>query len=371
MIPSDIASKLLVQTELPAATQGTQPTQKVLDALSDFQPGQRLFAEIQALLPNGTYRAAIAQRDITLALPFSAKPGDSLELEVVESDGKMTLAFVANRTTNAQSGNATESVATTLTRTGQLIGDLLSGLDEQGKKPAPAPLNGNQPLTGTPPSNAAELAPVLKEALSQSGVFYESHQARWAEGKLPTEALLQEPQGKLSPSQSGASMQPGNTAQPAPGDKEGTLPATARNALQGDIGATTGRSPIHPELTPLVQQQLDALATQTYVWQGQVWPGQNMHWEISEEAGKRNTGDDDQELERWKTSLRLDLPSLGGIEATIQLKAGKQVEITISTTNMDSEQRLRDEAESLRTQLETSAGLGLRSISIQYGEDTD
>ena len=42
-------------------------------------------AEIQAMLPNGSYRAVVAQREITLALPFSAKSGDSLELEVVVS----------------------------------------------------------------------------------------------------------------------------------------------------------------------------------------------------------------------------------------------------------------------------------------------
>lgn len=35
-------------------------------------------AEIQAMLPNGTYRAIINQRNVTLALPFSAKTGDSL-----------------------------------------------------------------------------------------------------------------------------------------------------------------------------------------------------------------------------------------------------------------------------------------------------
>ena len=43
----------------------------------------------------------------------------------------------------------------------------------------------------------ADLAPVLKQALTQSGVFYEAHQARWVAGQLPTEALRQEPQGRM------------------------------------------------------------------------------------------------------------------------------------------------------------------------------
>jgi hypothetical protein len=46
------------------------------------------------------------------------------------------------------------------------------------------------------PKTAADLAPVLKQAVTQSGLFYEAHQARWVAGDLPTEALRQEPQGK-------------------------------------------------------------------------------------------------------------------------------------------------------------------------------
>ena len=52
--------------------------QKIADVLSNLVPGQRVLAEIQALLPNGNYRAIVAQREITLALPFSAKAGDTL-----------------------------------------------------------------------------------------------------------------------------------------------------------------------------------------------------------------------------------------------------------------------------------------------------
>ncbi len=98
MIPPDVASSLRLvipdQHALPnAQSQPVAPAQQVADVLSNLVPGQRILAEIQALLPNGSYRAVVAQRDITLALPFSAKPGDTLELEVTESDGKLTLAF--------------------------------------------------------------------------------------------------------------------------------------------------------------------------------------------------------------------------------------------------------------------------------------
>ena len=184
MIPPDVASSLrLILPDQQAATNAqTLPVvaaQKIADVLSNLVPGQRVLAEIQALLPNGNYRAIVGQRDITLALPFSAKAGDSIELEVTESDGKLTLAFVTNKTDNAAFKAGQESVPTTLSSTGKLIGDLMSGIDGEGKRAPAAQLNGNQALVESMPRSASDLVPVLKQALTQSGMFYEAHQARW------------------------------------------------------------------------------------------------------------------------------------------------------------------------------------------------
>ena len=91
MIPPDAASRLrLTLPDQPLPTQPTTPAQKLADALSDLVPGQRILAEIQALLPNGTYRAVVGQREVTLALPFSAKTGDALELEGIEQPDSYT-----------------------------------------------------------------------------------------------------------------------------------------------------------------------------------------------------------------------------------------------------------------------------------------
>ena len=218
MIPPDVASSLRQILPDHQATTNTQTmpdaaAQKIADVLSNLVPGQRVLAEIQALLPNGNYRAIVAQREITLALPFSAKAGDTLELEVAENDGKIALAFVANRSTGEQAGKLNDSAATTLSQTGKLIGDLLNGISVQGKRAAPAPLNGNLPLVDDFPDQAANLAPILKDALTKSGVFYESHQARWVAGELPTAALKLEPQGKFSITPPTVTF---NAARPAP-----------------------------------------------------------------------------------------------------------------------------------------------------------
>ena len=121
MIPPDVASSLrqILPDQQAATNAQTMPVaaaQKIADVLSNLVPGQRVLAEIQALLPNGSYRAIVAQREITLALPFSAKAGDTLELEVAENDGKVTLAFVANRSTGEHAGKLSDSASTTLPR---------------------------------------------------------------------------------------------------------------------------------------------------------------------------------------------------------------------------------------------------------------
>lgn len=366
MIPADVASRLrFVQPDQPAPTQPATASQKLADVLSDLQPGQRVLAEIQGQLPNGTYRAIVAQRDITLALPFSARTGDTLELEVVDSDGKVALAFVANRSGKDETAQA-ESAATSLSKTGRLIGNLIGNISEPGQRANPAPLNGNLPLVDSQSINGHDLAPVLKNALTQSGVFYEAHQARWAAGELATDALRQEPQGKMLPeatvvASAGTLTRRDEAESATTGNNIGSLQQAV-----GATGASNGGTMIPHDLLPIVQQQLDALATQTYAWQGQIWPGQTMHWEVSENLDRQQQEVSGAES-TWQTRLRLVLPSLGGIDASLRLHPGVQVELSLTTTTPESESRLRAQISELRSQFEAS-GLTLTQAQIQHGE---
>jgi hypothetical protein len=411
MIPADLASRLrLVSQDLPAPTQPVAQARQLTDVLSELSTGQRIMAEIQALLPNGSYRAIVGQREITLALPFAAKAGDTLELEVVETDGKLSLAFIANRSAAEAAAKPNDSVATTLSKTGHLIGNLLNEVEQQGGRAKPTALNANQPLVTQFPEQASELAPILKDSLIKSGMFYEAHQARWVEGKLPTANLLLEPQGKLStliPST------PSFLETPAPQTKEGlsaaeitdhvhlseaSLQKTASDfeinkpsISQSEAGAVDSRNTalparetlsqssnidpastgqrsaaVHPELTPIVQQQLNALASQTYVWQGQVWPGQNMDWEITEDDGRPRSGDQEMAAQ-WKTRLKLDLPNLGGIEARLALGTSGKLSLSLLTNNQASQGTLQAAGSELEKSLKT-AGLQLNNFVVNHGE---
>jgi len=408
MIPPDVASSLrqiLPDRELAGNPQ-TQPVpaaQRIADALSNLVPGQRILAEIQAVLPNGAYRAIVAQREVTLALPFSAKAGDTLELEVAESDGKLTLAFVADRSNSAAGKALPESVTTSLSSAGKMIGDLLNQLSADGKRAPPAPLNGNQALVETMPKVAAtDLAPVLQQALTKSGMFYEAHQARWVAGEVPTSMLREEPQGKAAPTTPPVFVTIAETGTPLPaktplaGQAEANLPnqqaapptptptnvaaerpdtntpgnlLTHRSEQTTQSASQTG-NPVPRELAPIVQQQLDALATQNYAWQGQIWPGQKLWWEISDNPNEQRSANDEAAGGRWQTRLKLSLPSLGGIDTVLRLLPGGKVDISMTTDSPSGETRLRENVASLQEHLK-SAGIDLTQFNIRHGKTAE
>lgn len=425
MIPSDVASTLrqILPDQISQANAQTKPViaaQKLADVLSNLVPGQRVLAEIQALLPNGTYRAIVAQRDITLALPFSAKAGDSLELEVTETDGKLALTLVGPaKSEDAAAALKNESVATTLSQAGKLIGNLQGDIAEPGKRAAPAALNGNQPLVESFPEQAATLAPVLKEALVKSGVFYEAHQARWVAGNLSTENLRQEPQGRLSPpaiplaisqpnpltiaipsdanvaqtakqplnpaqaslivnatvdepieAKTGEQVRPtdslvpsSTTTRPEQNSPQSATPRDLPSSSATQTTQTTQPGAVPRDLVPIVQQQLDALATQNYAWQGQIWPGQQMHWEIGNNSDGQHARADEMNA-RWETRLNVNLPSLGGIGAVIRLATNGDMKISMKANSESGEARLREAAGILNEQM-AAAGLKLTQLSIE------
>ena len=398
MIPSDLAARLRMLTEASffdsePPIQGTARVREIQARLPQLVPGQQFTATLLRGLPDGTYQAVVAGRNYTLALNQSAKAGDTLELVVTKS----TPGTVYAQAVPAQAG-AADPARANLSPTGRLISFLLTGQPE----PKPALLAAGRPLLNAPPAGGgAELAPMLRQALSQTGLFYESHQLQWLSGKLDTAHLLKEPQGQQTSARPQANMSaPGTTTTPqapateaqslaarlalnasalaggnaltrtaegqaakylevsqslttgrpyAPADRAVVAdgaPKDAAGAAQRAVPAQQGaaspgqsnaaargsesltgqqaldsaqRAPTVPDrLIPLVHQQLNAMATQTYVWHGQAWPGQPIEWEI-EDPQRESSAPGDEPDDSWNTTLRLTLPQLGGVEARMHL----------------------------------------------------
>lgn len=391
MIPGDLASRLRMLSEVSffSGEPTVAPTARVravTSVMPDFTPGQRITASLQAAAQDNTYHARIDGREVILSIPQSVKAGDTLELIVNKVTPQAIMATLAQPT-----GETATSSQAALSQTGKLISVLLTG---QPAVPS-ASLNGGQPLVPAAPQTpaaASQLAGKLGMAVTESGLFYEAHQARWLSGQLDTATLRKEPQGSLpathqvqapttspqasSPSPSG--LQPPGMVLPSPWEallkgtqdaainQEGSEEASATrrdgavepqgrrstedatsnqaaNATRRDGtvepqdrrstenatsnqasailsgGKTDNAAPIAEKLLPIVHQQLDALATHQAVWQGQIWPGQMMEWEIEDPSRDARDSDDQQPEPYWNSTLRLTLPSLGGIEARLHL----------------------------------------------------
>lgn len=364
MILTDLSSRLQASGDL--ALRPVPPLQEITDKLGELVTGQRLLAEIQALLPNGTYRALINQRSVTLALPFAARTGDAIELEVTDSDGKLTLAVVSQP--GSESSSAARSTAASLSDTGQLISTLLGGQRARQEGAAALPLNGNQPIASEPPKQARDLLPLLQQAIVESGMFYESHQAEWVEGRYSKEQLLHEPQARLA--LQAASEQDSSPTAGAAGGKEITGSDKAQTAIRAaEVGggplasapAAESGQPVAAQAEAIVQQQLEAFATQNYSWHGQIWPGQQLAWEI-ENGGEPAPHGDSGEGEKWQTRLRLTLPNLGAVDARLYLQ-GTRITLAMIAANSGTRALLHNDAAALRSQL-ADAGLDLASLGV-------
>lgn len=364
--------------------QPVTPPRDLPSKLPDLRQGQSFTAQIQEALPNNTYKALVAGRQLTLQLAAGAKPGDLLELVVADRSGQVIIAKLAQGTAAAE-GQAAPYAFARFSPAARLIGQLLPA---DGETPPPAQLNRGQPLLSQPPQSgaaAAQLAPTLARAVSQSGLFYEAHQAQWVSGKLPLAQLLQEPQGQRSapgafqyaaserPVTAGSILQTlqaggekvgsGGTAPAGAAALSGTAPAgTSQAAAQLAAQSATFVRQVPDELRLLVQQQLEAFATQRAFWQGEVWPRQSMDWQIEWE-GERAASGEDEEKSNWRTTLSLTTPRLGHVAAALQLTPSG-VRVTLATPDGASAADLRGGAPKLAEALAT-AGVPLIEFQVK------
>ncbi|MCA8275134.1 flagellar hook-length control protein FliK [Burkholderia sp. AU30280] len=290
---------------------------------------------------------------------------------------------------------------------------------------AASPAAAAREATATLP--VAALRAALAQAVSESGLFYESHLAQWLAGQRPLAALMREPQARLAdalapadpdaaqhgstdpldellaqrpplPATARAAAQPGTPAQggaaardPAPalpsGARQGAslppdtadllgdrpdarwTPARAELAAASSDSQAQTLAPVHPAAVPLVRQQLDALATDQFRWAGEAWPGARLDWTIEPDdpgsRAPRGDGDSGDGI-AWRTRLTLTLPSLGTVDAELVLN-GTQLVARLRANQTGADRLTRHEA-ALRQRLEVS-GLKVGGLSIRAVDD--
>lgn len=302
-------------------------------------PGERLPAYVLASLPNGRFQVQVGDQILDMNLPRNSEPGQTLDLTFLSATPRMTFTL-AN---DAQALPSNSGVS--LSETAKFLGALLQ---RGNTDPASAALTKAAPiLAGAPPAVTQDFAAALRNAVTQSGLFYESHQAQWVSGELSLNSLMQEPQAKLPAIQTAALAVTQQLADAKP----------ATDVAQASISNSV-REAVHPLAAPMVNQQLDALDTRQIMWQGQVWPGQTMDWKIEEDNGRQVN--DQEDAPRWRTSLHLDLPGLGGITARLAIDTGG-VRVEMAAARGDSASLLRGEVMQLAGAMEAS---GLKVVGL-------
>ena len=378
LIPNDAGIRMRMQTE--TALHAIAPASEIPADLAELHPGQTFSARIQEVLPENTYKALVAGRSLTLALPEGAKAGDTLELVVVDRTPRLIVAQLANRNGAADATTGSAYEFTSLSRSAQLIGALLA---RDGAPPPAAELNRGQPLLPTTSLDsaklAADLAPQLAKAVAQSGLFYEAHQVQWVMGQRSISELQAEPQAKhASITNTSLDQEIGGIAARATADRQPSELSGPMVLLQNLFGSDEARSQtgstqpataanpalaVPEELRPLVQQQLDAAATQRLAWHGEVWPGQSLDWQIEPDDSRNDAGSADAER-GWTTSLRLVTPRLGEIDARLRLTP-QGARIAIVTPVGASAADLLDAAPILEKSM-AAAGVPLLALQVRH-----
>lgn len=212
-----------------------------------------------------------------------------------------------------------------------LVGQAIDGL--RAAVPSSTTLTPN--VLAELPEPSRNLLPTrLFQTLSESGLFYEAHLARWVKGGISFESLLRDPQARLG----------------------------RENASGAGVAELSG---MPDEAARLAGKQLHMLEGAPFSWQGFAWPGQWMEWLVEE----RQQGGDDEGGEEanpeWVTELRLVLPRMGSIHAHIGLQ-GDRLSVRLAAENQVARDEMRAALPWLVKGLEV-AGLRPFSLNVDTG----
>jgi hypothetical protein len=380
MLPRADLNPTRPPASLEAATtlvSSTDARLEVFRRLTQIAIGKELQATVDAALDDGTYIVKVADAAARMALPVGTKVGDTLSMIFVAREPRPTFLLTQ------QQGSAPASLSTTA----RLIDHLLHTAQQRGESAAIA---AKTPLLASPAAlEPQQVATALQKSIVSSGLFYESHLHEWISGSRPRADLAQEPQAQLS----GNAQRPVSPALPHDTSQLdiARLAANMRelgegaqklvnlireahvppgNVLKTDAdviasASQTALPEIEPEAARLINLQLNALENQMIRWQGQLWPGQQMEWEISEDKPEGGSRGETQQP-AWTSTVRFELPHLGDISATVRL-VGDRVHVQVNTESGETASTLREYSGMLADALE-AAGVPLDSLSVKQDE---
>ncbi len=271
----------------------------------------------------GTRSIASGER---LARPASAPPALITGSRAVAANLVM-LSSAASTSSQVPGGVVSPNTA--------LVGQVVDGA--RAAVPSSTTLTPNV-LADLPEPSRSLLPARLSQTLSESGLFYESHLARWTRGELSFDALLREPQARF-------------------GREESAV---------GQAVPELGGMP--DEVARIAGRQLQILDGAPLLWQGFAWPGQWMEWQVEERYPEGGEGGGEEAGERWATELHLHLPRLGSVHAHIGLR-GDRLDVRLTARDPAVREAMQAALPALVNGLE-AAGLTLANLTVGLVDET-
>lgn len=324
---------------------------------SGFMPGQQLKGEVMAALGGGRFMVRIGQSAFEFLLPKGIRQGDGLNFFFISDEPQATFLM----TRFGRPGEAQVS------GTGRWLSSLsgsLSGRVTGETAPAPGLL---RTLLSAPPLDAGQVSSRLQQGLRDSGMFYESHLARWFSGDYQLEQLLREPQGQLSHLRLPHPPVPGESLEEL---ARATLKTGSMEVMQEVVRRAGGTAAgdeggVSRQTFPVVREQLETLQSGQIVYRGELFPGQQMEWSVQERDARSRQQDNGEQS--WESELRFDFPSLGRIRVQLSLE-GNRIGVSVAVADAASTEVLDAGKTQLAGQLEAAgllpAGIGVRHVDL-------
>ena len=370
-------------------TSVTSASQEALNRLALISVGKQFQAEIMSRLNDGTFLVRLADTTARMALPDTAKPGDTVSLTLLASNPRPTFllgessasgeqsiaSLLQDTTTAAQVGKTAlstsdprlstltemvpSSATASLSNAGRLVDNLLHAAQLDGTL---AKIAGTSAIVASADLNASKLAQAMQNTIERSGLFYESHLNQWVNGTRSLDELMLEPQAQVGKELAASALFNNAKTDTSLIDMMRALEAAQVNNSQAATSLSQAAS-LNNETARLISLQLAALEQRRVTWQGELWPGQKFEWDVTEEKPEQES---DEQGRSWRSTVRFDMPTLGTIAASIHLANGR-VQVQINTTTESAATRLRANGGKLASALD-AAGSPLDSLTVKRNE---
>jgi hypothetical protein len=118
----------------------------------------------------------------------------------------------------------------------------------------------------------------------------------------------------------------------------------------------------------LLAQQLQVLESPQFIWRGEVWPGQELEWQLRRESEGSGNGAPPAEADAaggWDSQMRLTLPTLGTVTVHLRMDAHQAFNIRVVPEDAALEPLLQQNGSKLAERL-TAAGCLLQTLTVQH-----